>query len=115
MTVLLGTPSMGTYSFADAIAPSCRSFHFEFRTGAGAFHRYPTRGELRTYSEGGCLETFVAGCPADYNNSGGLTTQDIFDFLNAWFALDTRADFNRSGGLDVPDIFDFLNAWVAGC
>jgi hypothetical protein len=25
-------------------------------------------------------------CPADFNHSGGLSTQDIFDFLNAWFA-----------------------------
>jgi hypothetical protein len=25
-------------------------------------------------------------CPADFNNSGGLSPQDIFDFLNAWFA-----------------------------
>lgn len=25
-------------------------------------------------------------CPADFDHSGGLSTQDIFDFLNAWFA-----------------------------
>jgi hypothetical protein len=25
------------------------------------------------------------------------------------------ADFNLSGGLEVQDIFDFLNAWLAGC
>ncbi len=26
-----------------------------------------------------------------------------------------RADFNNSAGLEVQDIFDFLNAWFAGC
>jgi hypothetical protein len=40
--------------------------------------------------------------------------QDIFDFLNAWFAGNANADFN-GGGLAVQDIFDFLNAWFSGC
>ncbi len=54
-------------------------------------------------------------CPADFNNSGTLTVQDIFDFLAAWFAGNPSADFNHQNGLGVPDIFDFLNAWFAGC
>jgi probable HAF family extracellular repeat protein len=53
-------------------------------------------------------------CPADFNHSGGLEIQDIFDFLNAWFAGSPAADIN-GGGLAVQDIFDFLNAWFAGC
>jgi hypothetical protein len=54
-------------------------------------------------------------CPADFNNIGGLTVQDIFDFLTAWFAGDTHADFNHVNGLEVQDIFAFLGAWFAGC
>jgi hypothetical protein len=27
-----------------------------------------------------------SSCPADFNGQNGLTVQDIFDFLNAWFA-----------------------------
>jgi hypothetical protein len=54
-------------------------------------------------------------CPADFNGTGGLTVQDIFDFLGAWFAGDARADFNGVGGITVQDIFDFLGAWFAGC
>jgi hypothetical protein len=54
-------------------------------------------------------------CKADYNHTGGLGVQDIFDFLNAWLASDPRADVNGVNGLEVQDIFDFLNAWFAGC
>ncbi len=54
-------------------------------------------------------------CTADTNHSGALEVQDIFDFLNLWFAGDCRADFNGVGGLAVQDIFDFLNAWFQGC
>ncbi len=57
---------------------------------------------------GGC-------CPADFNGAGGLDVQDIFDFLNAWFAGNPQADFNGQNGLEVQDVFSFLNAWFAGC
>jgi hypothetical protein len=53
-------------------------------------------------------------CRADYNGDGVLAVQDIFDFLNGWFAGSCLADFN-GGGLSVQDIFDFLNSWFAGC
>jgi hypothetical protein len=54
-------------------------------------------------------------CKADFNHASGLSVQDIFDFLNAWFAGNVQADFNGDGSLAVQDIFDFLNAWFAGC
>ena len=45
------------------------------------------------------------GCPADFNLSGGLEIQDIFDFLAAYFAHDPAADVNfvlhNSGGLSA--------------
>ncbi|HMN41639.1 MAG TPA: hypothetical protein PKE29_12395 [Phycisphaerales bacterium] len=67
-------------------------------------------------------------CRADFNRDGTFEVQDIFDFLNAWFAgcmvvgvtppstynCPQPADFNGSGALEVQDIFDFLNAWFAG-
>jgi glucose/arabinose dehydrogenase len=56
----------------------------------------------------------IVPCPSDFNRSGTLEVQDIFDFLNAWFSSDPRADFN-GGGLGVQDIFDFLNDWFTGC
>jgi hypothetical protein len=57
----------------------------------------------------------ITTCTPDFNHSGGLSVQDIFDFLNAWFAGNIAADFNHSGALSVQDIFDFLGAWFAGC
>jgi hypothetical protein len=57
----------------------------------------------------------VRSCAADFNCDGSITVQDIFAFLNAWFASDPRADFNNAGGVSVQDIFDYLTAWFAGC
>ncbi|HMN39256.1 MAG TPA: GC-type dockerin domain-anchored protein [Phycisphaerales bacterium] len=60
-------------------------------------------------------------CPGDFNASGTLSVQDIFDFINAWLAspvpgqIVNPADFNEDGEISVQDIFDFLNGWFAGC
>jgi hypothetical protein len=54
-------------------------------------------------------------CAADFNGSGAVSVQDIFDFLAAYFSQDPRADFNHSGLISVQDIFDFLAAYFAGC
>jgi len=54
-------------------------------------------------------------CPADFNQDGRLTVQDIFDFLSTWFSGSPSADFNGLGGVTVQDIFDFLSAWFSGC
>lgn len=54
-------------------------------------------------------------CAANINGSGGLSVQDIFDFLAAYFSNDPHADFNSTGGISVQDIFDFLAAYFAGC
>jgi hypothetical protein len=54
-------------------------------------------------------------CMADFDQSGAADVQDIFTYLNAWFAADPRSDVNASGAIDVQDIFDFLAVWFAGC
>jgi hypothetical protein len=54
-------------------------------------------------------------CRPDFNHSGTLTVQDIFDFLGAWFAVAPSADFDGVNGVTVQDIFGFLAAWFAGC
>ncbi|MBC7836127.1 MAG: hypothetical protein H7Y88_13660 [Phycisphaerales bacterium] len=54
-------------------------------------------------------------CPADFNDSGSVTSADITSFLSAWFADvlngTTVADFNESGGTTSADITAFLAAW----
>ncbi|MBY0312592.1 MAG: hypothetical protein K2W85_11020, partial [Phycisphaerales bacterium] len=54
-------------------------------------------------------------CRADFDKDGALTINDVFGFLNAWFAGDIAADFNEDNQLAVSDIFEMLNAWFAGC
>ncbi len=55
------------------------------------------------------------GTPLCVDTDGDLaiTVQDLFVFLNFWFA--GPADFNQDGMTDVQDVFDYLNAWFAGC
>lgn len=54
-------------------------------------------------------------CLADFNNSGTVTVQDIFDFLAAFFSGSIAADVNGSGTVTVQDIFDYLSAYFVGC
>lgn len=79
-------------------------------TGTGAFD-----GNVRAFLVTGLALCRADSCPADINCSAHLETQDIFDYLNAWFGRDPRADFNALGGITVQDLFDFLNAWFSGC
>jgi hypothetical protein len=56
-------------------------------------------------------------CIGDYNKVGGLSVQDIFDFLGDWFAGRTFANVGSDGSsglLSVQNIFNFLSAWFAG-
>lgn len=53
-------------------------------------------------------------CLADFNHSGMVTVQDIFDFLGAYFTSSPLADINASGTVTVQDIFDFLTAYFGG-
>lgn len=62
-------------------------------------------------------DTIISPCPctADFNRSGTIDVQDIFDYLNAWFSGSTSSDIDGASGVTVQDIFAFLNAWFAGC
>jgi len=59
--------------------------------------------------------TLPPACIGDFNQSGTITVQDIFDFLSAYFSSSPSADVNQSGAVTVQDIFDFLSGYFAGC
>lgn len=52
-------------------------------------------------------------CRADFNQTGMITVQDIFDFLDAFFDGDNSANYN-GGPLSVQDLFDFLAGYFDG-
>jgi hypothetical protein len=54
-------------------------------------------------------------CPANFDQVGGLSVQDIFGYLNHWLENDPRTDFDGDGVLTFGDLFAFLNTWFAGC
>lgn len=56
-------------------------------------------------------------CKADFDQSGAVSVQDIFAFLDAWFTGSTTADIVSNGSTPptVQSIFAFLNAWFTGC
>lgn len=62
-----------------------------------------------------CASVVVLVCRGDFNCAGGVTVQDIFDFLAAWFSGLPSANFNGVNGINVQDIFDFLAVWFAAC
>lgn len=69
----------------------------------------------------GCQSTVFSAaasltiCLADFNCSGDVTVQDIFDFLTQYFAGNFAADVNGSTSVTVQDVFDFLQAYFNGC
>jgi hypothetical protein len=71
-------------------------------------------------------QTATFACIADFNQDTQANIDDIFIFLNAWFAgcdgtqaaapcNGRSADVNDLGGVNIDDIFIFLNFWFAGC
>lgn len=54
-------------------------------------------------------------CVADFNATGEVSVQDLFDYLTAFFADHPRADVNGFNGVTVQDLFDYLDAFFTGC
>jgi ELWxxDGT repeat protein len=52
-------------------------------------------------------------CPADWDLSGAVNSQDFFEFLSDYF--NGAADFNDDLTTDSSDVFDFLASFFEGC
>lgn len=69
-------------------------------------------GECASESSGPATLTV---CIADTTCDGVVNSQDFFEFLVRFFALDPRADINADGVVSSQDFFDFLGAFFLGC
>lgn len=67
---------------------------------------------------GGLASDATGCCFADFDSAAGVTINDIFAYLNAWFAGSPYAKWEGDGvspSGSIQDVFTFLNAWFAGC
>lgn len=65
-----------------------------------------------------CSASLVAGCCyADFGHSDGVSIDDLFRYLNAWFTGSPFASFGGDGVATpaIDDLFQYLNAWFTGC
>lgn len=104
----------GAYVDSDYLAPY--TFKWDAR-GISGSHTIVTKAyELQNGTEAVSAPITVSlPCAADFNGSGDVSVQDIFDFLSAYFSGAPAADYNGVGGVTVQDIFDFLAAYFAAC
>lgn len=54
-------------------------------------------------------------CVADVNGQNGVTIDDLFLYLNAYFVAGPVADTDGNGAVSIDDLFLFINAWFLGC
>ncbi len=78
----------------------------------------PDAGTLSSGSitlEGGYWAGAVFVCPADYDHTGFVDTDDFTAFVVDFEAGVDAADFDRSGFVDTDDFTAFVLAFEAGC
>lgn len=56
----------------------------------------------------------AAVCPADFNNSGQVSVQDLFEFVIAWCARQPAADLDGTETFTDHDIYTFLELYLRG-
>jgi len=90
----------------------------------GSNGRWNDAQQTSSFTRWGIVEVTAGGaCPADWDNSGGVNSNDISAFLSTWLASvqngTLEADFDESGSVNSNDISAFLNAWLqavqSGC
>ena len=54
-------------------------------------------------------------CKANFNQTAGVTIDDLFLYFNAYFMSEPSADINGVGGTTIDDLFVYINLWFVGC
>lgn len=59
-------------------------------------------------------------CPSDFDNSGQIELNDLFDFLASWLGsygqvAPVAPDVSYDGRVDMHDLFSFLDSYFRGC
>jgi hypothetical protein len=80
-----------------------------------AVHEYAIGGSWRTWVQSVDPETCPGDCPADFDGSGFVDTDDYDAFVQAFEAGTDDADFDGSGFVDTDDFDAFVQAFEAGC
>ena len=98
------------------------TYNFRFQANRAPSMGTISLGLFRPDADGNNFPLNVPGvavpidhCMADFNSSGDVGLQDLFDFLAAYFAGAGAADLDGSGGVSVEDVFTFLAGWTRGC
>lgn len=73
-----------------------------------AITEFDSRASVRTVIR-------VVGCRADFNDDGGVDSDDVIEFFAAWDRGLIEADFNGDGGVDGDDVIAFFGRWDIGC
>ncbi|MFZ4573908.1 MAG: trypsin-like serine peptidase [Phycisphaerales bacterium] len=53
-------------------------------------------------------------CYADYNDDGGIDSDDVIAYFQDWDTSASCADVNGDGGVDGDDVITFFGGWDAG-
>jgi hypothetical protein len=108
----------GQYIDSDYLSPYTFVWDASAAAGvSGGTHTIVTKAyELQNGTEAVAEAVTVSiPCRGDFNGTGGVSVQDLFDFLAAYFAGLPSADVNGSGANTVQDIFDFLAIYFTPC
>jgi hypothetical protein len=63
----------------------------------------------------GCTpENTCPGCPADFNQDGGIDGSDVGAFFEVWENGEPCGDVNQDGGIDGSDVDFFFFVWENG-
>ncbi|MCC6428139.1 MAG: hypothetical protein IT435_15120 [Phycisphaerales bacterium] len=80
-----------------------------------AVHEYAIGGSWRTWVQSIDRDLCPDECPADFDGSGFVDTDDYDAFVEAFEAGTDDADFDGSGFVDTDDFDAFVEAFEAGC